>query len=132
MLWRFGPSPGTRHLAASADTREEWERIAALDEVRFDGQTARVAREDCDPVTLWLRFYLDEPFRMPPTVLRFEDEQVAARIAATGWYTHEGALYRAEAREPGEVVLDRVYAADPPPTYEGRSMPTLTIEEVPA
>lgn len=132
MLWRFGPSPGTRHLAASADSRAEWDAIMALGEVTFDGQPATLVREECDPSTLWLRFYLPEPFRMPPTVLHFEDRAVAERICATGWYTHEGALYRAEPRHPGEVVLDRVYAADPPPTYEGRSLPALTHQEVPA
>lgn len=132
MIWRFGPSPGTRHLAAQADSLEEWKGVVEAAEVRFDGQPGRVVVEECDPETLWLRFYLAEPFRMPPTVLRFEDAEVASRIAETGWYTHEGALYRASSRKPGEVVLDRVYAADPPPTYEGRSLPTLTLEAVEA
>lgn len=131
MLWRFGPSPGTLHLAAQAHSRDEWNAIMQLAEVRFDDQPARIVHAECDPDTLWLRFELSEPFRMPPTVLSFEDARVARRIAETGWYTHEGHLCRATLRAPAEVLLDRVYAADPPATYEGRVLPTLTLEGAP-
>ena len=132
MIWVFAPQPGTLHLAAQAQSEEEYAELLALPEILFDGQRAYVVPEGCDHASLFVRFRMEVPFRMPATVIRFELAAVAGRIAATGWYVLDGALYRARLRAPDEVVLDRVYASEPTATYEGRTAPSLTPEEVTA
>jgi hypothetical protein len=124
MIWRFGPSPGTLHLAASADTPAEWDTLMAQEAHVFDGQRATLSVHECDRETLWLRWTLDEPFRMPPTVLHFEDHAEAERVAATGWCVHHGGLHRAIWRAPGEVTLDRL---DPAATYPPVRLPELVV-----
>lgn len=123
VIWALGPSPGTLYLAAYCADRDEYDlvvRQSADGVLRFDGQPASVRDEGSDRDALFVRFVLDEPFRMPPLVIRFEDETVAAAIDAAGWHVFEGRLYRATLRARGEVLLDQVFPTEPPPGYLDR------------
>jgi hypothetical protein len=110
--------------------RGTFDEFVEAGEATFDGQAARIVSEATewldDPGVGFVRFDLAEPFRMPPTTLRFEDVDTAERIIATGWYTLDGSLYRTQpGDEPGTVVLDRVYADPPTSIYDGRDLEAI-------
>lgn len=127
MIWTLAPQPGNPNLTVRC-TPAEYAELLAAGEVWFDGQRAVPVASECVEALGHVRLRLDEPFRMPPLVLSFEAHEVASRIVETGWYTFEGALYVARSGVgPGDVQLDRVFAADPTPTYEGHTMPVETV-----
>jgi hypothetical protein len=121
----FQPGPGAQVLALVCDSRDEYDALVEQAErgvLRFDGQPVEsVTWDACNPATLFLRFRLAHPYLPPPLVLHFDDLDVAVAIGQSGWYSFEGGLYRAEHRGDGEVVLDRVFPAEPPAVYHGRA-----------
>lgn len=124
MIWALAPSPGTLYLAVYCDDGAEYDLLVAQSAegvLRFDGQPATVRDEGSDRDVLFLRFVLAEPFRMPPLIVRFEDEDIAAAVGAAGWHVFEGRLYHATLRAPGELLLDQVFPTEPPPTYLGNA-----------
>lgn len=127
------PGPGALVVALSCATGEEWDALRgyceagtlSLDRQPFERRIDAAS----DREALFIRFKLLRPFIPPPPALTFEDVDVAVRIGEIGWYVFEGGLYRAEHRGGGRVVLDRVYAADPPETYHGRALvPEAALE----
>lgn len=125
MIWALQPQPGNHHLAVFCDDLQEWVDVvwaARRGLLTFDGQQALLHWPDCDFDAYFLRFWLPEPFRMPPLVLHFEDIPTAVRIEEQGWYAFEGATHRVMGREGGSVSLDRVYVASPTPMYHGRQL----------
>lgn len=119
MIWACAPCPGTSDLSAICRDAGELAEVQTQSDqgvLRFDGQAATVLYTD----GLFVRFQLAEPFRMPPLVLRFEDEEIAEKIAATGFCTFEGKPYAATLRVAGELLLDQLFPTEPPPQYHGR------------
>lgn len=121
MIWTFVPGPGAMVFVGKCDDADEYDRVVSVRDHLLDGQAARVASDMSDRDALMVRFELAQPWRPPTTRVTFEDTEVAAQIAEFGFHVFEGGMYRAMLVEPGVLLLDRLFTANPPPQYHGMS-----------